>query len=110
MLDMINEPFLLYSYAWCTNLAMETGKNWSRPSACLPCSVLIGLWSPELPKSCLEGVTHSFVWWRRRTKSVMSVIGRPGKIRRLVTVLPASRPLQNGFFFSLKHPLALVYP
>jgi hypothetical protein len=40
----------------------------------------------------------------------MSVIGRPGKIRRLVTVLPASRPFQNGFFFSLKHPLALVYP
>jgi hypothetical protein len=27
MLDIINEPFLLYSYAWCTNLAMETGKN-----------------------------------------------------------------------------------
>ena len=46
-----------YSYAWCTNSAMETGKNWSRRSACLPCSVLIGLWSPELPKSCLEGVT-----------------------------------------------------
>jgi hypothetical protein len=107
MLDIINEPFLLYSYAWCTNLAMETGKNWSRPSACLPCSVLIGLWSPELPKSCLEGVTLSFVWWRRRTKSVMSVIGRPGKIRRLLLFyqLPALSKMGSSLVWSI--PLLL---
>lgn len=27
LFGMINELFLLYSCAWCTNLAMETGKN-----------------------------------------------------------------------------------
>jgi len=82
--NMATKMVLCFSFAWCTNLDMETGMNWKLPSVCLPCSDLIGLWSPELPKSWLGGVIPLSDWLRKKIKNMMSKRGRQGRRKGLL--------------------------
>lgn len=73
----------LHSYAWSTSLDMAIGMNSKQHSAPLHCSVLIGLWSPALPKNLLGAAILSFVWLREKIKSLTRGRDKHGKIRNL---------------------------